>query len=385
VVLRYNDVEMEILFRALDKPSDVAKLLSLELTWAWINEVKEIPKGVIDVLTGRVGRYPGPLLGGCSWSGIWADTNPCDVDHWIYRCFVEKVNEEGHPTEFPGWELYKQPGGRGPNAENVKNLPPNYYEKMIVGKTPEWVRVHVDGEFGYVAEGKPVIPEFKESIHVDPTIEFYPNPGNIVLLGVDFGLTPAAVYAQEDGDGQIQCITETVTEDHGAVRFAALLRQKLLKAPFVKHQVRGYGDPAGMQRSQVDERTPFDILAANGLNVEPTYTNDFLLRREAVARALTTITMRGRPALAVHPDCRILIKALTGGYNFRRVQVPGDARFSDQPNKNKFSHVAEALGYLMVGEGRGEEVLGSKPVVDVPKVKRSFASAHNYRGPHDDW
>src|SRR5262249_53208896 len=33
--IRFNDVEMEVLFRALDKPQDVAKLLSLEITWAW--------------------------------------------------------------------------------------------------------------------------------------------------------------------------------------------------------------------------------------------------------------------------------------------------------------------------------------------------------------
>lgn len=379
VTIRFNDVEMEILFRALDRPQDVGKLLSLEITWAWINEAKEIAKGILDVLTGRVGRYPGPLLGGCTWSGIWMDTNPPDVDHWIYNCFIEKAEE--HST----WQLFRQPGGRGPNAENIENLPLNYYERMIVGKTPEWIRIHVDGEFGYVSDGKPVIPEFIESVHVDRNLRWYPTKSNVVLYGLDFGLTPAAAIGQEDSDGQIQILDEIVTEDMGAVRFAEALRRKLNSAPFAGHKSRGTGDPAGMQRSQVDERTPFDVLSASGIHADPAYTNDFLLRREAIASALTRLTMRGRPALVVHPNAKTLVKALTGGYCFKRVQVTGEERFQDQPVKNKFSHVAEALGYLMVGEGRAEEVLGAKRMVEPPKVKRSFSSVHNYRGHDDEW
>ena len=34
------------------------KLLSLELTGAWINEAREVPKAILEGLTGRVGRYP---------------------------------------------------------------------------------------------------------------------------------------------------------------------------------------------------------------------------------------------------------------------------------------------------------------------------------------
>ena len=49
---------MEVIFLALDDPKDVRKLLSLELTGAWVNECRELPKAVIDGLTHRVGRYP---------------------------------------------------------------------------------------------------------------------------------------------------------------------------------------------------------------------------------------------------------------------------------------------------------------------------------------
>ena len=69
-------IECEVLFRALDRPQDVKKLLSLELTGAYINEVREIPKHVLDVLQTRVGRFPSRAQGGATWFGIWADTNP---------------------------------------------------------------------------------------------------------------------------------------------------------------------------------------------------------------------------------------------------------------------------------------------------------------------
>jgi len=76
-----SGVDCEVIFMALDQPKDVRKLLSLELTGAWVNEARELPKAVIDGLTHRVGRYPSKRDGGATWHGIWMDTNPMDDDH----------------------------------------------------------------------------------------------------------------------------------------------------------------------------------------------------------------------------------------------------------------------------------------------------------------
>jgi PBSX family phage terminase large subunit len=88
-------VKAQILFRALDRPNDIKKLLSLELSGGWINEVREIPKAVLDMLIGRVGRYPGTKQGvtpgGKRW-GVIMDTNPPDSDHWYYKLFEEIQN-----------------------------------------------------------------------------------------------------------------------------------------------------------------------------------------------------------------------------------------------------------------------------------------------------
>ena len=46
--IKKGDVELEVIFLALDRPEDVKKLLSLELTGVWVNEAREIPKSIID-------------------------------------------------------------------------------------------------------------------------------------------------------------------------------------------------------------------------------------------------------------------------------------------------------------------------------------------------
>ena len=80
--IKQGDIELEVIFLALDRPEDVKKLLSLELTGIWINEAREIPKSIIDACTMRVGRFPSMREGGPSWSGVIADTNAPEEDHW---------------------------------------------------------------------------------------------------------------------------------------------------------------------------------------------------------------------------------------------------------------------------------------------------------------
>lgn len=349
-------VQLEVLFRALDKPDDIKKLLSLELTGGWINEAREIPKPILDMLIGRVGRYPSKRLGGPSWYGVIMDTNPPDEDHWWYRVFEEMMPED--------WKLFHQPSGTSAEAENIENLPEKYYERLSSGKDQEWINVYVHGLYGFVQDGKVIFPEYNDQLHCDHDIGLAEKTDKLVL-GVDFGLTPAAVIAQVMPDGQVQCIDEVVTDDMGAVRFSQSIRS-LVIGNYDDLPAEGWGDPAGMQRSQVDERTPFSVLHANGVPLNPSPTNDFLLRREAVAKLLTTLTMTGRPQLVISPKCRMLRKALAGGYKYRRLQVSGAEKYSEQPDKNMYSHVAEALQYLCVGLGHGYDVIRSPIKKEMP-------------------
>ena len=129
-------MQAEFLFRALDKPDDIKKLLSLEITAAWINEAREIAKSVVDMVQGRVGRYPPPVLGvQPTFFGLIMDTNPPDSDHWWYTLF-EELQPDNH-------KLFTQPSGISDVAENIHNLPRNYYKNMMAGKTQDWINVYV--------------------------------------------------------------------------------------------------------------------------------------------------------------------------------------------------------------------------------------------------
>ena len=101
-------MNMETLFIALDKPKDVRKLLSLELTGAFVNEACEIPKVIIDGLTGRVGRYPSGEKGVPTFVGITADTNPPDdPDNWWHA--TETGGDNGADDDPLRWRFWAQP------------------------------------------------------------------------------------------------------------------------------------------------------------------------------------------------------------------------------------------------------------------------------------
>ena len=355
---------LEVMFRALDRPSDVKKLLSLELTGGWINEAREIPRQVLDMLQGRVGRYPSKRQGGPSWCGVIMDTNPPDSDHWWYRLFEEEVPKN--------WKGFRQPSGKSDEAENVSNLPPFYYDNMIPGKDQEWINVYVHGQYGFIADGKPVFPEYNDDIH--HTDDELPLAGSgTIYVGIDFGLTPAAAIGQLSASGQMQIIDELVTEDMGAVNFGKLLHEKLNRE-YCGCQLEIYADPAGEQRAQTDEVTPFQILWNQGLEAWPTYTNDFTIRREAVADYMGRLDFKGHPAFIIGPKAPMVRKAMAGGYKYKRMQVSGQERFMDKPDKGRYSHVADALQYLFLGAVGGDRVIGGygKQEIDYSETNRQI-------------
>ena len=65
----------------------------------------------------------------------------------------------------------------------------------------------------------------------------------------------------------------------------------------------------------------------------------------------------GKPGLLISPKCRITRKGMAGGYAYKRLQVSGDERFHDKPDKNKYSHPCEAAQYMMLGAGEGRSVI----------------------------
>ncbi|NVN13007.1 hypothetical protein HUK84_18045, partial [Nguyenibacter vanlangensis] len=340
--------EIELLFRALDRPDQVGNLLSLELTGAWVNEAREVPWAIIEAVQGRVGRYPARRDGGASWSGVLMDTNPPDAESDWYRFFEEKDHGPAvaamagivpDMTVARFARIFKQPGGRSAQAENLENLPPAYYQRLAVGKSDEWIKVYIDGDYGFVMEGRPVFGEYSDSFHCRACRTV---PGLPVYRGWDFGLTPACVFSQLLPSGQWIVVDELVATAMGVARFAERVARHSAQH-FPHTRFVDVGDPAGMQRAQTDERTCFEILHAQGIAIEAGMQG-LAIRLESVRRPLRTLLDGAEPGFVLHPRCMVLRRALMGGYQYRRMRVGGE-RYADRPEKNRWSHVTDALQY----------------------------------------
>lgn len=345
---KVGDVEAEIMFRALDDADDVANLNSLELTGAWFNECRDIHPDIVDAMSKRIGRFPSKKDGGPTWFGMWGDTNPPTMDTWWYYQLEQLDPSDGVSFNNNGWRVFKQPSGRSPQAENLENLPEGYYDTQ--GRSDEYIRVYIDGEYGLSSAGMPVYKYFRPDYHMAKmSLRHIINGVRPVIVGMDLGLTPAAVIGQQDARGRAVILAEAVSFDMGIQRFTRTVLKPLLYERFSGCPVLVVTDPAGVQRAQTDERSAIDIIKAEGLKVIAARTNSISARINAVDEFLMR-QVDGDPGFLMDPSCTRLKAAMMGGYRYK---PRGDAVI----DKNQHSHVAEALQYLMLhiaggGEGR---------------------------------
>ncbi len=296
---------------ALDNPKQVDKLGSYEYTGAWINECREIPREIFDALTGRVGRYPGPIFERDNegkylldeneariqipyWHGIIMDTNPPDIDHWYYDMAEKKC-----PTNY---EFFKQPPAllkmknsdqwvANPLAENIKNLLGGYqyYFNQIGGKSEAWIKVYVQGRYGTLSTGKPVFPMYDDSLHYvnkgGKNFKIY--KGIPILAGVDYGFNSAVVFAQFVPGGQLRVIDEIYVDNITTRDFIAEYIKPYLTNNFFGMDIEWYGDPTGSTRNANDGGTGAMEYVTSGIPIRPAQTNLINPRIQAVTTFLT--------------------------------------------------------------------------------------------------
>lgn len=367
-------VDCEVFFVSMDKPDDIAKLKSMDLTGIWLNEISELPKSAFDMSTGRVGRYPpkkGPFASTLTWCGVISDTNSMDDEHW--HCKLEEgVNDDEEVKDMhaalrdalrelgfdrPLMEFYVQPPALleangtlipNPAAENARNqqLGHAYWLNMVAGKDQNWINVYILNRHGRVIDGLPCYPEYVHEIHGKKR-NLVPYEGLAIELGMDFGLSPAIVPVQCTPQGTLLVLGELCADERsmGTRSFVRDAMTPYLTNRFgTRFQYKVVGDPAGSGRDDSDENTSYKELDAAGYNYEQGKTNDWIPRRESVAWFLTRI-IGGAPAFQLDESCRMLRAGFEGRYHYRRLRVAGDARFEEKAYKNKWSHPQDALQY----------------------------------------
>lgn len=383
MVLRLPDnttVDMEVIFISCDKPADIGKLKSLELTGMWLNEASELDKSILDMGTGRVGRFPEKKDGAAfTWAGVIMDTNSMDDDHWWYGLAegVDDVDEQAEIDNLkeqlrealkrigmdrPLMEFWEQPpalleaqGSYVPNpaAENAQNQPMGYayWLLLVAGKSQQWIDLYILNKYGKVIDGLPVYQEYDDAHHYHGRT-LVPIDGHKIRIGMDFGLSPAAVPGQCTPMGKMLLLGECVAKERsmGMTRFMNDALKPYLLERFGRSDRQGNpweyiitGDPAGDSRSQNDEVKGFEVVRQAGFDIEAAPTNNFSARRDGVAWYLTK-----KDGLELDKSAIMLRKGFRGGYHYRRVQIGGEARYANEAYKNKYSHPHDGAQYLVL-------------------------------------
>ena len=365
-------LKAEFMFLPLDDPADVRKVLSLELTHAWINECREVRPEIIDGILMRLRRYPSQKDGGPTRSCAIMDTNMPDEDSWLFHkmedppenwgVFIQPpailtfeeyfnaYNEE--PNEFDGVEA--SDGTKywvNPEADNLEHLDARYYPDIIPGKSVDFVNVYLRCRYGRSLSGVPVYEKtFDPEFHIakEPFLPIradnYP-----IIVGLDFGRTPACVLLQRNAFGQIVCLAELTSTNMGIEKFLSTKLMPLLSDPrFVGLPVVIAPDPAGWAKQQIGEVSPVDIIKQHGFTVAKPLTNDPARRIESVERVLLQ-HLDGKPAFVVNPECVQLIKGFRFGYRYK---VNRQGVQENKPEKGELSHVHDSCQYgCLVIEG----------------------------------
>jgi hypothetical protein len=350
-VIKVGDIECEVLFRGLDDANDVRRLLSLQASFFVFDEFREIHPDIYNAAQGRIGRYPDKMMNGvgCQTDDgdpnmhLWGMTNPPDMDTF-WETLLTEPPDNVHVTI--------QPSGLSPEADWTKFLPDDYYDNLAHGKTEDWVDVYIHAEFGKSLSGQPVFKSFDRSVHASSeelTPMYSDDP---LLIGVDAGLTPAAVIGQVAYDGRLVVYDSLISDGMGALRFVRERLKPLLANKFPGRSTLVIIDPAAFQRAQTDERTVADIYKAEGFLIKPAKTNSVAARIAAVEKYLTRV-VDGKYSFVVDSNsANSLVQALAGKYRYK-INTKG-ARDEKPEKSHPWSDVADAFQYMCLHADGGE-------------------------------
>ena len=248
----------------LETPEDQKRILSMNLTGAFVSEAIEIDFDLMVAIAGRCGRFPSAADGGASWYGVVLDSNmPTEGTPW----------QKTVATPPPGWQVFVQPSGLSAEAENLNwllqtpttlALPIDhperlakgreYYERLSTSTNPAWVKRYVMAEFGPDPSGAAVYAGmFFSGFHCRD--ELLVIPGAPLLIGLDLGRDPWAVLGQIDSMSRLLVHEEIPADDIGLRLQLPRIRQVVSGRRYVGCPVCIIFDPAGMAKSQHDELT----------------------------------------------------------------------------------------------------------------------------------
>ena len=382
--------QVEFMLVAIQTADDAEKIKSANWSFAVINEATSVDFEVIAAAMSRVGRYPSQGMGGCSYAGLLIDTNQPPQGHYL-------LNMKARPE--PNWDIFEQPPAAikteddlgnvtyevNPEAENLRNLGArarpddfdtwereeqetflrekgmDYYRNQIAAWKLEGRTDKIDSLFCMrdvpMRDGKPVWPGFSYDSHVAKG-PLEPVPFTDVIIGYDTsGIHPGAVFVQHQ-QGKWAVLDELYGDGMGLEVFLEQALMPLMLQRYANCRAVIACDPANA-RDAYTGIAPSVHLENRGFEVYMPRTNDPKTR----IRVVDQILNKSAGGLLVSPNCAMVIKALQGGYRYKRLHVTGtvNAVYDARPEKGELSHIADALQYAALYIAREDGFGERKP------------------------
>jgi len=354
-------------FRAIeDTEKDLLKLDGYLMTGAYIDEVVNYETPNILHKCNLRCRWPAKTVfqGKTNYADhevICTSNPPPSKEHWVWQLFFANNPD---PKLYQGWQQ--------PLDENVKNLPPNYYEDLTKS-LPTYLRQrYVEGRPVPMPTGAEVYIKFDSKVHVKNIVPFTNEP---LLRGWDFGTAnPACVITQivfVDKDGnyikdpstedtflQLRIYDEITQKNLNIREFAKIVKSYCESKYGLNWHYLDFCDPHGMAKTESSTRTAWQQLIEEGIHPVP---GAIEIRERILAVQFFLDTEHG---LLINPTCTKLITGFEGGYH--KVKIKGVV--IDKISKNDVSHPHDAL----------QMVCTVYPAIITEKTKQKTISRYTY-------
>jgi hypothetical protein len=164
--------DFEIEFRAIGDKSVEEACRGWEVNAVLVDEADLQPADLVAFLSGRIGRFSDLDPDMVVDPTIILSLNAPYIDNWVYSFAIEREVDQLLEDELKQWigdrpliEVFLQPGGRTPNAENLHNLPGGrgYYmvQAALNKHRPDYVARMIDNKFVPMQHGQPVNPAIR--------------------------------------------------------------------------------------------------------------------------------------------------------------------------------------------------------------------------------
>lgn len=320
----------EVMFRHFDEPD---KLKSLNLGFAQIEEMSDVPKAVFLMLLGRLRQNIRPTWKNFRYR-LFGHTNPEARKGWIYDTFAVNPPPNYRLIIAPTTENVYLP--KGFVEELRKSCDDDYFTQNVLG---QWI----EGDDALVVKG--FSDDNVRNLEYDERLDLH--------LTCDFNVDPMAWIVAHKTDDKVFFIDEIVLENTTTAR---AMDEFLRRYPKHRGKIVINGDASGDNRSCTSEFTNYTLmlrkLALHGYNntaIEIRAFNPPIKNRVTAFNTLIR-SASGDVRIFVDPKCEKLI------YNLKNLKYRAGSSQIDVPTyhqirKNRelkfLSHPFDAASYLV--------------------------------------